>query len=101
MISVRNHRPLLSGNKWLLFLVIALLAGACSPRVRPAPEPVKPPVEKPAEQPKPVEKPVKAPTKTSVISMILPFGLDHMNANSFTDATLKQATMALDYYQGF
>lgn len=101
MISVRNHRPPLSGNKWLLFLVIALIAGACSPRVRPAPEPVKPPVEKPVERPKPVEKPVKVPPKTSVISMILPFGLDHMNANSFTDATLKQAIMALDYYQGF
>ena len=102
MISVRNHRPPLSGNKWLLFAVIALLAGACSPKVRPAPEPVKPPVEKPIVQTKPVEKPVKIAPKTSVISMILPFGLDNLNRGAnYTDVTLKQADLALDYYQGF
>jgi hypothetical protein len=103
MISVRNHRPLLSGNKWLLYVVIALVAGACSPRVRPvAPEPVKPPVEKPIVQTQPEVKPVKLPPRQAVIAMILPFGLDHLNpANGYTDVTLKQADLALDYYQGF
>jgi len=103
MISVQNHRPPLSGSKWLWFLVIALVTGACSPKIRPASQPVNPSEEKPVVQAKPVEKVVvKPPQRTSVISLILPFGLDHLNpANNYTDVTLKQADLALDYYQGF
>ncbi len=101
MISVRNHRPLLSGNKWLIFAGIALLAYACSPKLRPAPRP-EPPAEKPVEQPiheKPV---VKPPPKAAVIAMLLPFGLDHLNpGQTYSDVSLKQATLSLDYYQGF
>jgi len=106
MISVRNHRPPLSGNKWLVILGVALFAWACSPKIRPIAPPVKPPVvEKPVvvTPPKPVEKPVvKPPARTSVIALILPFGLDHLSpASAYTDVTLKQADLALDYYQGF
>ncbi|MDB5009792.1 MAG: amino acid transporter substrate-binding protein [Mucilaginibacter sp.] len=100
MISVRNHRPLLSGNKRLLFLFIALVAGACSPKLRPAPAPVKQP-EKPATQAQAAE-PVKSLPKTTVISLLLPFGLDNLNPGAnYTANSLKQADLALDYYQGF
>jgi PBP1b-binding outer membrane lipoprotein LpoB len=47
MTSVRNHRPQLSGNKWFI-LVLALIVGACSPKVRTAPSStVKTTTEKP------------------------------------------------------
>jgi hypothetical protein len=101
MISVRNHRPLLSGNKWLAFLFIGLVIGACSPKLRPLSKPVDVPAQKPVEVPivKPV---VKLPSKVSVISMLMPFGLDHLGVGaSYSDITLKQANLALDYYQGF
>jgi len=103
MISVRNRRPPLSGSKWLIVICVALFAWACSPKIRPVAPPVNPPQEKPVVRAKPVEKPVvKPPQPASIISLILPFGLDHLNpANSYTDITLKQADLALDYYQGF
>jgi hypothetical protein len=101
MISVRNHRPLLSGSKWLIFLCIGLIIGACSPKVRPTSQPEPVAVEKPVE-PKPVEKPVIKTPQAAVISLLLPFGLDHLNPGStYSLTTLKQAEMALDYYQGF
>jgi hypothetical protein len=99
MISVRNRPPQLSGNKRLIFLGIALLTAACSPKVRPVVTPVKTETEKPTpEAPKP--KPT-APRRSS-IAMLLPFALDHLNPGaSYTDISLKQANIALDYYQGF
>lgn len=101
MISVRNHLPPLSGNKWLIFLGIALLAAACSPKVRPVMAPPKTKTEKPAPKPLP-PKPKPVPARQSSIALLLPFGLDHLNAGaSYTTATLKQANIALDYYQGF
>lgn len=103
MISVRNHRPPLSGNKWLLFAAIAVLAAACSPKLRPsaATQPV--PVQPPAFQTKPVEKPVVKPApKVSSIAMLLPFGLSNLNPGmQYSSSALEQANMALDYYQGF
>jgi hypothetical protein len=99
MISVRNHLLPLSGNKWLLFFSAALILGACSPKVRPVSTPVKK-VEKP--EPKPVEKPPVKPTaKVSVISMILPMGLDHVRPRNYSGAGLSQANMSIEYYQGF
>jgi len=99
MISVRNHLLPLSGNKWLLFFSAALILGACSPKVRPVSTPVKK-VEKP--EPKPVEKPpVKPAAKVSVISMILPMGLDHVRPRNYSGAGLSQANMSIEYYQGF
>ncbi|NHA06796.1 hypothetical protein G7092_23535 [Mucilaginibacter sp. HC2] len=99
MISVQNHLLPLSGNKWLLFFSAALILGACSPKVQPVSTPVKK-VEKPL--PKPVEKPpVKPVAKVSVISMILPMGLDHVRPRNYSNAGLSQANMSIEYYQGF
>ena len=101
MISVRNHRPLLSGNKWLLFTIVALLIGACSPKIRPVAQPKQEP-EKPIEVPKPIKPVVKPPAKIYTIAMLLPFGLDHLTPGAaYTDASLRQADLSLDYYQGF
>jgi hypothetical protein len=101
MISARNHRPLLSGNKWLLFIIITLLIGACSPKIRPVVQPQREP-EKPVEVPKPIKQVVKPPAKMATVAMLLPFGLDHFNPGaSYTDASVRQADLSLDYYQGF
>ena len=98
MISVRNHRPPLSGNKWLLYLWITLVAAACSPKLQPVQAPVKP-VEKPVT--KTTEKPpVKAEPKVATIALLLPFELDYLRTGYSTTA-LKQANIAVDYYQGF
>ncbi|WP_214069895.1 hypothetical protein [Mucilaginibacter sp. dw_454] len=100
MTSVRNRLPPLSGNKRLIFLGIALLAAACSPKLRPVvvtPKTQTEPVAKP-EPPKP--KPVVA--RQNSIALLLPFGLDHLNPGAtYTDVSFKQATIALDFYQGF
>jgi hypothetical protein len=100
MISVRNHLPPSSGNKWLVFLGIALLAAACSPKVRPV-SPPKTETEKPETKPEP-PKPNLVATRQSSIALLLPFGLDHLNAGTgYTDVSLRQANIALDFYQGF
>ncbi len=100
MISVRSRLPQLSGNKRLIVLGIALLIAACSPKVRPVVAPPKPQPEKPVVKVEPKPKPVAA--RQSTIAMLLPFALDHLNPGSgYTDISLKQANIALDYYQGF
>lgn len=102
MISVRNRLPQLSGNKWLLYLGIAMAAAACTPKLQPPPpHPVKVETEKPVV--KPVLPPaVKPPPKQVTISVLLPFELDRLNpGSSYTAAGFKQAGIALDYYQGF
>ncbi len=101
MTSVPNHRPPLSGNKWLFFAGIALLAVACSPKVRPVSSTVK--TEAPAtkkETEKIAEKPSAA--KVSAIAMLLPFNLDNLNVGAqYTPGTLSRANLSLEYYQGF
>ena len=102
MTSVRNHRPLLSGNRWLTFAVIALFAAACSPKVRPVA--VQPKNKKEAEKPaaKNPQNNVKPAPKVSSIALLLPFGLDHLKpASPYSASTLKEADIALDYYRGF
>jgi ABC-type branched-subunit amino acid transport system substrate-binding protein len=103
MISVQNHLPPLSGNKWLLFLGVALLAGACSPKLQPVSAPVKTETEKPVVKQEQAKQAVKAPSpKVATVSLILPFSLDHLNpGSSYTDISLKQANLSADYYQGF
>ncbi|MET3979259.1 hypothetical protein ABIB62_001845 [Mucilaginibacter sp. UYP25] len=106
MTSVRNHRPQLSGNKWFIFILAALIIGACSPKIRTVPSStVKTTTENPViKKDKPAEKPpVKTPeARASVISLILPFGLDHAAAGqTYTAAKLKMANMSVEYYQGF
>jgi len=100
MTSVRNHRLLLSGNKWLVLAGIVALA-ACSPKVRTVSAPARPKTpEAKKEAEKTAEKP--AATRVSTISMLLPFTLDDLNAGAqYTPATLSRANLSLDYYQGF
>jgi hypothetical protein len=99
MISVRNRLPLLSGNKRLLFIGIALLTAACSPKLRPVATPVKTETEKPVVKTEPSKTP---PARQSTIAMLLPFGLDQLNPGAnYTATGLQQATIALDYYRGF
>nr|WP_294946579.1 ABC transporter substrate-binding protein [uncultured Mucilaginibacter sp.] len=102
MTSVRNHRPPLSGNKWFI-LVFALVAGACSPKVRTVPVATKPVAEKPVVKPeKPAEKPKVVEAKASVVSLILPLSLDKLApGQSYSSADLKKANMSVEYYQGF
>ncbi len=100
MTSVRNHRLLLSGNKWLVLAGIVALA-ACSPKVRTVSAPAK---TNTAEAKKEAEKATGKPaaTRVSTISMLLPFTLDDLNAGAqYTPATLSRANLSLDYYQGF
>src|SRR6185437_2684883 len=103
MISVPNRLPPLSGNRWFLFLVIGLIALACSPKLQPvAVQPIKKEPEKAAE--KRPDKKIEIPPgpKISTISLLLPFGLEHLvPAPSYTYVSLKKANIAVDYYQGF
>jgi ABC-type branched-subunit amino acid transport system substrate-binding protein len=75
--------------------------GACSPKVQPPAPVIKTETEKKPEivkeQPKPV---VPPPAKTSIVSLILPFALNNLSGG-YTDAGLKQANLAVDFYQGF
>jgi hypothetical protein len=106
MISVRNRLQPLSGNRWLLFLAIALLLAACSPKLRPV---TVDPTNKGAEQPVTKTQPVTPPKvekpagpKVSTISLLLPFELDHLApGSSYTSTSLREADIALDYYRGF
>lgn len=105
MISARNHRPLLSGNKWLPFFTIALLLAACSPKTRPVVTTVKKTADNVSKKPDntPEKQPGKAAEdKVATISMILPFGLEHLNpAQRYSPADLSKANMSVEYYQGF
>src|SRR5665213_2215916 len=102
MISVPNRLLRLSGNSWFLFLILVLMAAACSPKLQPvAVQPVKkaaPPVVKTEEK----KAEIHAEPKVSTIALLLPFGLDHLApASSYTYVSLKKANIAVDYYQGF
>jgi hypothetical protein len=101
MILVRNRQPPLNGNKWFIFLITGLIAVACSPKVRPvAVQPVKKEAEQSAEK-KPEIKHVKpAAPKASAISLILPFGLNHLESG-YTSVSLREADIAVGYYRGF
>jgi len=99
MISAQNHRLLLSGNRWLIFLITILLAGACSPKLQPV-APAPKPVEQPAVKAPEVKPPVKVEPKVSLISLILPFDLDYLKTG-YSSAALTKANIAVDYYQGF
>jgi hypothetical protein len=103
MISVRNHLLQLSGNKWLLFFITALVLAACSPKVRQV-APVKKPTDAEAEKPKVAEKPPVKPVsaKPLTIAMVLPLGLDHLKPGArYTSPGLTKANMSVEYYQGF
>jgi len=104
MISVRSRLQLLSGNRCLFFLAIALITAACSPKLRPVSvQPQKKEAEKPVVNNQPVKQPEKpAGPVVSTISLLLPFDLDHLApGSSYTTVTLREADIALDYYRGF
>jgi hypothetical protein len=93
----------LSGNKWLLFFITALLLAACSPKLQPV-APVKKTTETTPEKPKVADKsPVKpVEAKSLNIAMILPLGLDHLKPGAkYTSPGLTKANMSVEYYQGF
>ncbi|HWD87841.1 MAG TPA: ABC transporter substrate-binding protein [Mucilaginibacter sp.] len=102
MTSVQNLLPPLSGNRWLFFICIPLLAvAACSPKVRPVAEQPKAgqPIVK--KEPEKVQ-PKVAENKVSSITMLLPFDLDNLNpGNQYNASSLTSANLSLDYYQGF
>jgi hypothetical protein len=102
MISVRNRRQPSSGNKWFLFLVIALIVAACSPKVRPVYVQPKAQTQKPVVKNEPVKIIKPAAPKVSNISLLLPFDLDHLAPGSaYTSETLREAEIATNYYRGF
>ncbi len=103
MTSVPNRLPPLSGNRWFLFLILALVVAACSPKFQPvAVQPVKKEVEKPVVKIPEKKAEVPPPPKVTTISLLLPFGLDHLAPGSpYTYVSLKKANLAVDYYQGF
>ena len=106
MTSVPSRLQPLSGNRWLLFLILSLTVAACAPKLQPvAVRPRETPSANPVAKTAPVKenKPVKAAaSKVSTISLLLPFGLEHLApGSSYTTASLKEADIALDYYRGF
>jgi len=105
MISAVNRLQPLNGNRWLLFIGIAFMAAACSPKLQPvAVHPRQKEAEKPvAAQPVKENKPIKAEgPKVSTISLLLPFDLNHLAPGaSYTAVSLHEADIALDYYRGF
>ncbi|MEO6521472.1 MAG: ABC transporter substrate-binding protein [Mucilaginibacter sp.] len=103
MTSAQSHRLPSSGNKWTAFILMGLILGACSPKIKPVTTYPKP-VEKPAEVKAPPVKviPKVGEAKASTISLILPFELDKLDLSSAaTRGNLSQADLAVDYYQGF
>ncbi|MES2826574.1 MAG: amino acid ABC transporter substrate-binding protein [Bacteroidota bacterium] len=97
MISVQNHRQLLSGNKsWLIF-TFGLLISACSPKIKPE-------VKATSQEPKKIEAKVEKPATKfteATISLLLPFRLNSLNLKSATKADVERSAMAIDFYQGF
>jgi hypothetical protein len=81
---------------------VSLLFAACSPKIRQVavvPQPVATP---PPPPPKPVAAVKPVVVKTSTISMLLPFGLDHLAPGAtYSPESLKEADIALAYYRGF
>jgi ABC-type branched-subunit amino acid transport system substrate-binding protein len=95
MILVQNHQPQLSGNKYWIIILSALLFSACSPKIRPETKKPEPPkqvekIEKPAEK-----------IKQANISLLVPFLLNEIKPATATKADVEKAAIAIDFYQGF
>ncbi|WP_428328816.1 ABC transporter substrate-binding protein [Mucilaginibacter sp.] len=103
MILARNHQPPLSGNRRFIYLIIALVAAACSPKLQPvATQPVKKETEKSVVKTPPLKEVKPEAPKVSAIALLLPFGLDHLRQGAaYTAVSLREADIALDYYRGF
>lgn len=89
-------------------LAAIILLAACSPKIRRTAATLKPHEKQPARpaiKPQPV-KPVKPEKRlapeVSNIALLLPFGLDNLAPGaSYTPLGLREADIALAYYQGF
>ena len=105
MTSVRNRLQPLNGNRGLLFLALRWFLPPARQRLRPvAVQPKEtPPANPVVKQPVKEVKPVKpAAPAVSTISLLLPFGLDHLAPGaSYTTISIKEADIAIAYYQGF
>lgn len=112
MISVLNHRPRLSGNKGIILWMLVLLSGACSPKLKapvklpPKKDEVEVKVKVKKEQvktaPEKQEKKVEEKAHIASIALILPFDLPKINISSAaTLSVIRNADLAIDYYQGF
>ncbi|RKR85420.1 ABC-type branched-subunit amino acid transport system substrate-binding protein [Mucilaginibacter gracilis] len=101
MTLAQSHRLPSSGNKWIVFVLIGLVLGACSPKLAPV---TQKPVTKPVESKTPDVKvtPKVVAVHTSTVSLILPFELNKLDLSSAaTSANLSRADLAVGYYQGF
>src|SRR5690606_25556660 len=97
-------RPLLSGNKfYAIVLLISVAAASCTPRAKV----LRPGSVQADEAEAPVviddrEKPEDAPVaEAQQIALLLPFQLNRSAGNNPTEADIKRAALALDFYQGF
>lgn len=95
MTLVQNPQQQLSGNKYWIIILSALLLSACSPKIRTETRKPEPPkqvekIEKPAEK-----------FKQATISLLVPFRLNEIKLKSATKADVEKAAMAIDFYQGF
>jgi len=105
MISVRNHRLRLNGNKWFVGLAFVCLFAACTPKVRVlrgTGESTPPKANQPTEEDQPGEKDTET-EKVDVknIVLLLPFELDKANPHAPSTEDIKRSALALDFYQGF
>lgn len=109
MISVQNHRQLLSGNKLLIavaLLFVTIIAG-CSPKFArptgertPPAETTKPEVEEKEDKPEEVKEEGELVT-ANTIALLLPFQLHQANQQAPSPEDIRRSALALDFYQGF
>lgn len=94
MILARNLLQPLSGNKIIILFVLFL--ASCSPKIRPSKEEVA--TQQETEKIEAITKDINSngPAK---ISLILPFNAK--KATLSTASSLENATMSIDFYQGF
>ena len=98
MILVLNRRLQLSGNNFLILILISFLF-ACSKKTAPVLNLPPKPVEKETTAiPGPVKKIEKVP---HAIALLLPFYLNEINIQSAVRNDINKAILAIDYYQGF
>ena len=98
MILVLNRRLQLSGNNFLILILISFLF-ACSKKTAPVLNLPPKPVEKETTAiPEPVKKIEKVP---HAIALLLPFYLNEINIQNAVRNDINKAILAIDYYQGF
>lgn len=102
-ISVQNHRPPLSGSRFLLFVCLLLTLGACSSRrvIQRRDEPKKEPVEKPKTPTEEVPEEKPAVRMPETIALLMPFQLNKVSNSVPSIKDVDRAALALDFYQGF